>query len=540
MNSDVSTISRATKDKDTVGIEVKNGSTLSAIPESERETVIDTVAAAGMHSLVSAAPFNVFVEQYTEEDYKRLVRKTDFVLLPLMWVLYGLQQADKTGISTQATFNMRADLGMKGQDYALLTTIFYVSYLVFEAPGNYVMQRINIGKMLAVFMFFWGVIIVCTGFVTTWTEMMVLRALQGALESVISPAFLLLIGSWYRTSEHTLRSIIWGTANAGFGIISSLCMYDIGQAALKNPNGIDAWRGISYFLGGFTIVMSFFTFAFLGTPREVWWLSKAEKRMAAARVVGNQTGSDRTKHGEWKWDQVTVAFKDPQTYFFFFTTVVNSLPNGGTTSFGSLVYVSFGFSNLETILECTVPRNAFSIAWFLFVGLFTRRYPKVRFLCMFVAVIPAFVGMLATALQPGDDVHLWSRWGAYFMTVTGDVAGLMIWTFVPSNVAGRTKKSVTSIVLFVAYCVGNSVGSQVFQAKWAPRYVPAILISAIFYGLEMILFLVWRYYYIYVNHLRDKAALAKGLSVEEQERLGRLAAEGDVTDYENDHFRYDY
>lgn len=88
MNNDASTISSAIKDKDAVGIEIKNVSTLSAIPESERETAIDTVAAA---------------EQYTEEDYKTLVRKIDFVLLPLMWVLYGLQQADKTGISTQAT-----------------------------------------------------------------------------------------------------------------------------------------------------------------------------------------------------------------------------------------------------------------------------------------------------------------------------------------------------------------------------------------------------------------------------------------------------
>lgn len=97
-------------------------SRMSAIPESERETAIDTVTAA---------------KQYTEEDYNSLARKIDFVLLALMWVLYGLQQADKTGISTQATFNMRADLGVKGQDYALLTTIFYVSYLVFEAPGCY-------------------------------------------------------------------------------------------------------------------------------------------------------------------------------------------------------------------------------------------------------------------------------------------------------------------------------------------------------------------------------------------------------------------
>lgn len=120
-------------------------SRMSAIPESERETAIDTVTAASMYSLVSVVPFNVFVEQYTEEDYNSLARKIDFVLLALMWVLYGLQQADKTGISTQATFNMRADLGVKGQDYALLTTIFYVSYLVFEAPGNYVMQHIRIG-----------------------------------------------------------------------------------------------------------------------------------------------------------------------------------------------------------------------------------------------------------------------------------------------------------------------------------------------------------------------------------------------------------
>ncbi|KAK0195191.1 hypothetical protein F5146DRAFT_1132597 [Armillaria mellea] len=138
-----------------------------------------------MHSLVPIVPFNVFVEQYTEEDYNSLVRKIDFVLLPLMWVLYGLQQADKTEISTQATFNMRADLGVEGQDYALLTTIFYLLYLVFEAPVNYVMQRINMGD----------VIVLCTGFVTTWTKMMVLRALQGALENVISPAFLLQIGA---------------------------------------------------------------------------------------------------------------------------------------------------------------------------------------------------------------------------------------------------------------------------------------------------------------------------------------------------------
>lgn len=58
--------------------------------------------------------------------------------------------------------------------------------------------------------------------------------------------------------------------------------------------------------------MGVVTFVMLGTPREVWWLSANEKRMAAARVSKNGVGTDRLKHAEWKWDQVRQAALDPQ------------------------------------------------------------------------------------------------------------------------------------------------------------------------------------------------------------------------------------
>ena len=100
--------------------------------------------------------------------------------------------------------------------------------------------------------------------------------------------------------------------------------------------------------------------------------------MAAARIVGNQTGSDRQKRSEWKWEQVWVTFRDPQTYFFFFTTVANSIPNGGTTTFGNLVYKSFGFTSLETLLKGTIPQQLVSIVWFLIVGIITLKKPNLR------------------------------------------------------------------------------------------------------------------------------------------------------------------
>lgn len=74
-------------------------------------------------------------------------------------------------------------------------------------------------------------------------------------------------------------------------------------------------------------------------PREVRWLNDDQRRMAAARIVASQTGTDRQERPKWKWDQVKQAFVDPQTCFFFFVVIANSLPNGGITTFGNLVFV---------------------------------------------------------------------------------------------------------------------------------------------------------------------------------------------------------
>jgi ACS family allantoate permease-like MFS transporter len=39
----------------------------------------------------------------TECDLRRLYRKVDMVILPVIWLCQGVQQADKLGLATQAT-----------------------------------------------------------------------------------------------------------------------------------------------------------------------------------------------------------------------------------------------------------------------------------------------------------------------------------------------------------------------------------------------------------------------------------------------------
>jgi len=81
--------------------------------------------------------------EYTPEQFRKLRWKIDFWLLPLMWVCihpekfpeisciarallssrssqvcYGTQQADKTSVSVQAVFGIRADTHLVGQQFS--------------------------------------------------------------------------------------------------------------------------------------------------------------------------------------------------------------------------------------------------------------------------------------------------------------------------------------------------------------------------------------------------------------------------------------
>lgn len=178
--------------------------------------------------------------EYSDSYFRKLRIKIDLFLLPLMWVCYGTQQADKTSLSVQAVFGFREDTGLVGEQFNWLSTIFYLSYLVCEFPGNWLIQKSHTGKFLSVVMVLWGVVVLCIAFAKNFAHLMILRTLQGALECTISPTFMLITGAWYTSQEHTLRSLIWGTSNAGMNIITGLCMYGIGLHAQKDPNGLAA------------------------------------------------------------------------------------------------------------------------------------------------------------------------------------------------------------------------------------------------------------------------------------------------------------
>jgi hypothetical protein len=85
---------------------------------------------------------------FTEIDEKKLVRKIDWMIVPLMWAIYFLQYQDKILINYASVMGLLKDTGMQTDQFSNLALAFYVSYLFFEFPTGYLMQRLPIAKYL--------------------------------------------------------------------------------------------------------------------------------------------------------------------------------------------------------------------------------------------------------------------------------------------------------------------------------------------------------------------------------------------------------
>ncbi|TRM55732.1 major facilitator superfamily domain-containing protein [Schizophyllum amplum] len=490
-----------------------------------------------VHRLTRSDHVVVIIDSsYTKEQFGKLRRKIDWYLLPLMWLCYGIQQTDKTALGTMANFGLREGekhTGLVGAQYSWLTTIFYLTYMCFEFPSNLLLQRWRMGKTLSIYMICWGFTVLGIGFAKNFRTLIALRALQGLFECCISPGFVLVVGSWYTRREHASRALVFQSANAGFGVIADLILYGIGSLQDKHPE-LQAWRYMSYFLGGLTVVIGILCLIFLGTPSEVPWLSAEERKMANTRIVRNQVGHDRTGTKEWKWYQARECLIDPCFWLAGFNAFCSSVPNGGLTTFGSIIVHDLGFSgrNLETIL-LSIPRSVTSVLIFVVVGIVTSKYKNLRLYIMGAATIPPLIGFLGMALIPTRDGTKWSKWGMYFMTVPFVLSLFLAWTLIISNLPGRTKRTLTSSWTFMMYCVGNMVGSQIFKSEDAPTYIPGVVGCVVCFGLEIIIIATWRTILVLRNRRRDRAQAKDGLTDEERIRQGKINGEKDLTDFEN-------
>ncbi|KAI5305448.1 hypothetical protein KEM56_004401 [Ascosphaera pollenicola] len=279
-----------------------------------------------------------------EKERKRLLRKVDFMLLPVLCVCYAFFYIDKTTLSYAAIFGIKEDLHLAGTEYSWLSSVFYFGFLAWAVPTNLLMQRLPIGRYLSVNIFAWGALLMLQAVSKNFSTLATLRALSGAAEACFDPSVMLIIGMWYTRKEQPIRIGLWYAAN-GVGIaVGGILGYGIGQI----KGALASWKYEFLIIGAACALWGIVMFALLpNSPVSAPLLYERERILVIDHLRENQTGVEN-KH--FKWYQVKEALLDYKLYLMFFIGLVSNIPNGGISNFGTLIIQGFGFSTLVTTL----------------------------------------------------------------------------------------------------------------------------------------------------------------------------------------------
>lgn len=111
-------------------------------------------------------------------------------------------------------------------------------------------------------------------------------------------------------------------------IIGGVVAYGIGNV----PNDdVASWQLLFLVLGTITCGLGMILFVLLpDSPATTIILTKRQRAVAVQRTLTNKTGVLDT--GSFRWEQVWMALKDPQTWLLFLYNFCVNLCNGGVTT----------------------------------------------------------------------------------------------------------------------------------------------------------------------------------------------------------------
>ncbi|KAF7586079.1 hypothetical protein BBP40_009610 [Aspergillus hancockii] len=466
------------------------------------------------------------------EEEKKLVRKIDLHLMPLLIVSYGLQYLDKTSLSYSAILGLKEDLNLVRQEYSWTSSIFYIGYLAASYPISLGFVKFPLGRYLSVLIFIWGIILALHAVAENYAGLMVLRTLLGVFESAISPGFSLITGMWYTPKEHVSRHSFWFAGNASCSIIGSMIAYGIAHYR----GHFSQWKMLFLIFGLMTVTWSVVLWFYLpDAPDNAHFLTPSEREFASLRPKKFQR---TTQTKRWHRDQFMESLKDPKAWWLLLFSFITCVPNGGTTSFQTLIIKGFGYNKYQTILM-GLPASGFQLITVILVAIFTTTVRKSRVTALILIYLMAIAGILMVKLLP-EGRKLPRLAGYWLVTAIAPVFPVMLSLFA-SNTAGFTKKSTIAALIFIGYCVGNLIGPQFFKDSEAPNYHTAYTAILICFAIAIVLAIILRVYLEWESRRRDEEQGehidpegTRGIDLHTDEALDQA----DETDLQNRSFRY--
>ncbi|KAJ9606410.1 hypothetical protein H2200_009371 [Cladophialophora chaetospira] len=458
-------------------------------------------------------------------DSKKVLRKMDLRLIPMLAILYLLSFLDRGNIGNAKIQGMQTDLNLSGPQYNLCATVFFFTYCAFEIPSNLLLKRFRPSIWLPSIMVAWGTVMTLMGLVNSYHGLLIARIFLGVTEAGLYPGVAYYLTMWYCTEDLAFRQSLFFSAASVAGAFSGLLAYAI--AKMDGIAGLAGWKWIFILEGLLTVAVAFLAYFLLyDFPDTATFLTTEERAWVVHRLKyqgSKKSGRAIAESDHFEWKFVRKALTDWQLYLSLLMYWGIVCPLYGISLFLPTIIKELGYTS-STAQLLTVPIYITAAILAIVVGYLSDRATKhgaSRWPYIFVPMCAILVGfVIAISGSAAGDIP-GVVYAGVFIAVCGiypAFPGNVTW--IANNLAGSYKRSAGMALQIGLGNLGGAMASNFYRSVDAPKYLLGHGLEIMFVVLGLGAVITLRISYAAINKKRERSGAAESYSDEQLADLG--------------------
>ncbi|KAF2166219.1 hypothetical protein M409DRAFT_23411 [Zasmidium cellare ATCC 36951] len=446
---------------------------------------------------------------------RRLVRKLDLHIVPMVMLLYLLSFLDRVNIGNARLYGLEEDLNLTGSQYQTAVSLLFVTYILSELPSNLILKHyITPSRWIALITTAWGIIATLTGIVQSYSGLIVCRLLLGLVEGGLFPGAAIYLTFWYTKHELALRIGYLFVSAALAGACGGLLAYGIGF--MDGVAGQSGWRWILILEGLPTIILGISCLWLLADgPETAYYLTPEEKSLLLARRA-TQTGQTDT----FEWADVRKGLKDWKIWVFCVGQFgVDTMLYGYSTFLPTIIKGIRPESSTAIVQVLTIPCYALGAITYMLASRYSDwRQSRGPVTVLFAAV--AIVGYALLVSDSSSGVHFA---GCFLVAMGLYVAVGIPLAWLPSNNPRYGKRTTATGLQLTIGNVSGVMAPFLYPTAEGPRYVKGHAVSMSMVALGAVLYGGMYFYFKLENKKRASGRrdhIMEGRSEDEVLALG--------------------
>ncbi|KAJ8596851.1 MFS general substrate transporter [Rhizopogon salebrosus TDB-379] len=444
------------------------------------------------------------VPQLTAEQEKKLWRKVDLRLMPILSLMYLVAFLDRANIGNAKLDGLITQLNLTGNRYNIALTMFFIPYCVCEPASNLALKAFRPSRWLPGINLLWGIVMTLMSLVKTYPQLVGVRACLGIAEAGLFPGVVYYLTLWYPRYMLQYRvGLFFGAATIA-GAFSGLLAFGIGY--MGGTAGLEGWSWIFLLEGLATVVVAILAFFVLvDFPDTAKFLTPEERAFLIwrKRYDNSSVGEEEKFAVKYIW----AAFADWQVWchiFIYFSVV--------TPLYGITLFLPFGYSTSISQL-LTVPPYA-TATMILFVFAYYSDKLKMRSPFILAGLVMCLIGFSINISTAPNGVKYF---GTFFIVIGSYAAFPGVVSWLGNNLSGQYKRGV-GMALHIG--IGNfsgAIAANIYRSEDSPRFLLGHGVELMFVGIGFIFLPIVVFLYKRINAQRDateRLALEKGEKVQ--------------------------